>query len=66
MYYAYVFYQDPTTTRYCPRRVGPATKLERTAIRMVEKSAEEGYVIKLGNKVPVWQNVKPVVKQRSI
>ena len=65
MYYAYIFHQDPTTRKYCARRHGASTKDVETAIRMVEKCKKEGYVIRLGNKVPVWQNVKPVTQSSS-
>lgn len=62
MYYAHVFHQDPTTKDYTVRRTGAPTNELQAAIRMIEKSKQEGYVVRLGNKIPVWQNVKPVAQ----
>lgn len=58
MYYAYVFHQDPFTKKFVARREGASTRNAHAAINMVEKVKKEGYVIRLGNKTPIWNNVK--------
>lgn len=57
MYYAHVFHQDPTTRNYTVRRVGAPTNEIKSAINMIEKAKAEGYVVRLGNKIPVWHNI---------
>lgn len=61
MFYGYVFHQDPTTSRYTSRRKGAPSDNLQSVIRAVEKSGNEGYVIKLGQKKPVWNNVKNIL-----
>ena len=58
MYYAYVFHQDPCTKKFVARREGVCTQNVHAAINMVEKAKKEGYVIRLGSKTPIWNNVK--------
>lgn len=57
MYCATIFYQDPTNKKYNPRRVGSPKKQLDDAIKIIEKSKQEGYVTVLGQRVPIWHNV---------
>jgi len=65
MFHAFVFHQDPTSKKYVARRTGASTQDLSTAIRMVERAKKEGYVILLGRKRPVWNNVERTTKQQS-
>lgn len=60
MYRAFVFHQDSTNGKYNVRATGASTSEMSAAIRMVEKAKQEGYVIHIGNKKPVWHNINTV------
>lgn len=57
MFLAFVFHQDPTTEKFVSRRHGGATDNLEAAKTMVEKTKQEGYVVRLGVKKPVWHNL---------
>lgn len=57
MFYAYVFHQDPTSKNFTVRRTGSMKKDAQAAIRAVEKSKKEGYVVRQGARKPIWHNL---------
>lgn len=58
MFRAMVFYRDPTTYGYTTRslKVGGYSTQEQ-AQRAIERKGLEGYIVKVGQTRPVWNNV---------